>query len=200
MAIPTHITEKVDDVLHIYEKLDGEIEEFRAASLLRCAKGCGRCCDNPNVFATVLEVLPLAYALWQEDEAKNALLKISRCAVSKTCVFYQPDPLRAGHGRCSVYRWRPLICRLFGYSTKRNKNGQSQIVTCPTMKKVCATEIDQTSQRLRDGSLPAPAMQDYALRVFSLDPYLGKEQLPINEAVKIALEKVGWYIQNEKVG
>ncbi len=185
-----YLTQTSDDVLRLYEKLDQKIEEFKAVSNLRCPSGCGRCCENPNIFCSVLEVLPLAGQLWQNKSATRILSKIgeSGCGV---CVFYEPNPLKSGNGRCSVYPWRPLICRLFGYAAKQDKYLKSQLVTCPTMKSYCAKEYQQVVENLDQGKIISPLMREYTMQLLTIEPHLGIEQFSINTAVRIAIEKIG---------
>jgi len=205
-AMPSHEQERVSQVLALFSEVDEEISAFQKKSSLHCAEGCGRCCENPEIETTVLDVLPLAYALWQEGLAEDTLHKISGSDKMKIhdlgiepCVFYKPDALVAGNGRCSVYLWRPLLCRLFGFSVKNDKQGKASLVTCPTMKKLCEREYQNVSQGLENG-MNAPRMRDFAMQALSIDPYLGQEQLPINRAVKLALERVGNYLKNTKGG
>lgn len=217
--MPFHEQEKVRLILDLFRKLDEEINAFQKLSGLHCAPGCGRCCENPDVETTVLEVLPLAYALWQNGQAEDTLQKITDSvkiephrsqgksspqpdqtqspSENKPCVFYQPDPVVPGNGRCSVYLWRPLLCRLFGFSTKNNKYGESALITCPTMKALCVSEYQKVTEDLKQG-MKAPRMQNFAMQALSIDPYLGKEQLPINQAIRIAVERVGNYLDKTK--
>ncbi len=188
-----------DDVLRIYEKLDTQIEKFKAQSLLRCAQGCGRCCENPQIFVTVLEVLPLAYELWQSSKALQIIAQIKDNPLKQVCVFYEADRLISGQGRCGIYPLRPLICRLFGFSAKNDKYGQPHLVTCPTIKNSFAQEYQQAQMDMRQEKLKAPLMQDYAMQLLNVEPNLGTQQFPINQAVLIALEKVGLLNAQEKI-
>ncbi len=180
-----------NEVMRLYEKLEGQADCFKSASGLSCPQGCGRCCENPDIFVSVLEVLPLAYHLWQNKTAPIVLDQISALSSAGVCVFYKPDVLSPGHGRCGVYSWRPLICRLFGYSVKKNKYGQPKLVTCLTMKTECAKAYQQTEQNLSDGTMTAPFMHDFAMQLRNIDPHLGKEHFPINKAIEIAIQKIG---------
>ncbi len=185
-----YLTQTNDEVLRLYEKLDQKIEEFKVASNLRCPSGCGRCCENPNVFCSVLEVLPLAGQLWQNKSATKILSRIgeSTCGV---CVFYEPNSLKIGNGRCSVYPWRPLICRLFGYAAKQGKHLKRQLVTCPTIKEHCAQEYQRVVKNLDQEKITIPLMREYTMQLLSIEPHLGREQFSINTAVRIAIEKIG---------
>ncbi len=192
MVIAAHLIQTKNEILQLYENLKRSIEEFQQTSKLRCASGCGRCCENPDIFITVLEVLPLACELWQNQTALKVLVELENISGQQPCVFYQANPLKSGNGFCRVYSWRPLLCRLFGYSAKKDKYGQAQLVTCPTIKSLCSKEYAQAQINLSQGHLTAPFMQDYAMQLLNIDPYLGKEQFPINQAIKLAIEKVGF--------
>ncbi len=191
MVIPVHLLQTKNEILKLYEKLEQRIAEFKTVSRLRCAQSCGRCCENPDIFITVLEVLPLACELWQNQTALKVLSELENISGQQPCVFYQPDPLISGNGFCRVYLCRPLVCRLFGYSAKKDKHGQPKLVTCSTIKSLCSKEYAQTQINLSRGHLAAPFMQDYAMQLLNIDPHLGKEQFPINQAIKLAIEKVG---------
>lgn len=190
MPISIFQQEKIDRVLQLYRSLDSQVEEFKLKTSLKCALGCGRCCENPAVFVTILEVLPLACDLWVKGEALDVLAKI-RGERKGWCHFYQPDSTVAGNGRCQIYSFRPLICRLFGFAVKHDKHGRPSLVICSTMKSNCAQEYQKTTEDLNTGALKAPVMQEYALQIFNIDPVLGRELLPINEAIAEAIEKIG---------
>ena len=183
---------KVIALLKLYKKLDDDIRRFQKETALCCERGCGRCCENPNVETTVLELLPLAISLWQNGQAAKWLKKANQAGAEGRCIFYAPDPQRDGKGRCSVYLWRPLICRLFGFSAKSNKNGMPMLVTCPTIKTQYAREYEKARKMIEGGAF-VPKMGDYAFEAAQIDPPLGQEQLPINRAVKVALEKAGLF-------
>ena len=182
----------VFSLLRLYGRLDRDIERFKKSTGIKCAAGCGRCCENPEVETTVLECLPIAVELWRQNQAEDWLKKAEARQLSGPCVFYQPHPHMPGHGRCSVYPWRPLICRLFGFSANTDKNNQTTFVTCATIKKLYADQYIETQTRIGKG-LSIPAMFSYSLEVMNINPELGKKQLPINEAIKIAIEKVGLF-------
>jgi Fe-S-cluster containining protein len=196
MIISAHQQDSINKVQELFHQLDQEIASFKSATSLGCVNGCGRCCETPAVFVTVLEVLPLAYELWKNGQAL-AVLEDIRNDRKGWCVFYKPDALVAGKGRCTTYPWRPLICRLFGFSAKKDKYEKSELVTCSTMKEHCATEYDGASRRLTAGTLRAPLMSDYAMQVLTIDPALGKEQFPINQAIANAIEKINMVMREE---
>ncbi len=189
--ISPYVAEKVNDVLNLYAEVDGKIEEFKKVSSLKCVSGCGRCCENPKISITVLEVFPLACKLWQDKTAPAILAQIANGAIEGVCVFYQPDAIVAGSGRCGVYALRPLLCRLFGFSAKMDKYGNPSLVTCSVMKNHCVQEYEQVNKKLCERTLVVPRMQEYGMQLLYIDSYWAREQLPINQAIRIALEKVG---------
>jgi hypothetical protein len=58
-------------------------------------------------------------------------------------------------------------------------------------------ECNRTQEQLPKG-LEAPNLAAYAFSVANIDPVHGKTLLPINQAVKEAIEKVGYHLQNMK--
>jgi Fe-S-cluster containining protein len=181
---------KSQEVLRIYAEVDQAIECFQKNTSLRCVAGCGRCCENPQIEITPLEVFPLADELWRKKEAVSWLERIEHNPNQKQCVFYQPNLLSQGQGRCGIYPLRPLICRLFGFAAKADKQGNAQLVTCLTIKESQEKTYLKTLQQINNG-LSVPWMADYARRIQSIDPGWAQKQVPINEAIRLALERVG---------
>ncbi|MBF0504902.1 MAG: YkgJ family cysteine cluster protein [Candidatus Omnitrophica bacterium] len=189
----------IADIMLLYEDIDLKTLNFAHQTALRCKAGCGACCENPDIETTVAEVLPLAVHLWMLDQAENKLKAIQSKATGGICIFYHPDPLTVNKGHCSIYAYRPGICRLFGFCARRDKHGQSQLMTCKIIKENHAQACLETQERLRQGLLPALLLNIHASHVFNIDPAWGGKLLPINQAVQRALEKVGLYGFQEKL-
>ncbi|MCJ7771791.1 MAG: hypothetical protein MUP22_01515, partial [Desulfobacterales bacterium] len=80
----------VRSVFKIYEKLDNQIENFSRISGLSCPEACCICCENPNVEATALELLPMAqeiYLFGKEGEILEALDSRMK-QTDITCILY----------------------------------------------------------------------------------------------------------------
>jgi Fe-S-cluster containining protein len=180
---------KFQELFAVYARLEKQIRKFQGASKLHCKSGCGQCCENPHVETTVFEMMPLAHDLWKKNQAQEILKKIDD-ERKGVCVFYAADPSGTGQGRCTVYSLRPLICRLFGFSAKTDKTGAPQFVTCKVIKTCQAKEYARAEEMIQ-GGLEIPIMADFAREVARIDPSEGVRQLPINTALKQALEKVG---------
>lgn len=192
---------KIWGLFRLYRRLDRETARFRRQSGIHCAVGCGRCCTTPDIEATVLDMLPLAVDLWSRKQAGRMLDNIAAQEIDRTCIFYQPDPLIPGQGRCSVYAWRPLVCRLFGFSAKMDKQNKKTFVTCSTIKSLHPQKYDHVQRQIRQNTvagsrakqLAIPTMTDFVSQLAGLDPGIGQRSLPINLAMKEALHKVGIY-------
>ena len=181
----------------VYADLDEQISQFQKESGINCLKGCGQCCENPAVETTVLEMLPLAFSLWRTDKALFGLESAEKTNRLGRCVFYRPDPRVPGNGRCGCYSFRPLICRLFGFSAVPNKNRRSVWVTCLRIKKEYAQTVKKVQEKIDEGFF-IPIMNSYSMRIFGVDPSLGGRQLPINGAIAAAIEKVGLVLKYNK--
>jgi len=183
----------VRSVFKVYENLDKQIENFSRISSLRCPDGCGVCCENPNVEATILEMLPLAqeiYLLGKENEILEALdARMERTDAS--CILYQPDPEIYGNGRCLFYVHRPLICRLFGFAARKNKYNIIDFSPCKVIKEK-GPHLAQRAQIAITNQILPPMYQESALRVASVLPSMGFSRFPINQAMWEALGYFHW--------
>jgi hypothetical protein len=74
------LPEKVQGVEAVFEQLDNEIASFQGWSGLHCKFGCGKCCFKADIEATVLEFLPFAYYLHQNDLAFDWLERLRNSA------------------------------------------------------------------------------------------------------------------------
>ena len=74
-----------------------------------------------------------------------------------------------------------------------DKHGKKQLLTCPIIKETYAKIIFEIENNSTLEKL-IPKATDYTMRMQGLDPALSQE-LPINEAIAKALEKVGLTFQ-----
>lgn len=183
----------VERVLAAYREVDARIDRVREATGIACPEGCGGCCHSPEVECTVLELLPLGLIIYREGREALVAGRLERLAAEgdRTCAFFQPDPRTPRAGRCSVYAWRPLICRLFGFSARRTKSGDPELIPCAVMKEASPHAVARAEMGCRSG-LDVPNAQDEQMRIASIDPGLGGRRLPINRAIREALEHLYW--------
>lgn len=176
----------LDQLWRIYQALDEEIAFIKAKAGIDCLKYCKKCCATParNIEVSVLEILPLALALWQKGEAQEWLDKLDALEDEAPCVLFNNDPTQISG--CLAYPWRPLLCRLFGFSACLDKNGKPLAVLCKELKEH-EPDVETRVQRLVDAGLRIPVNSYYAQKTANIHPYLGQERYPINEALKKAL-------------
>ena len=180
------------------EAVYGEIAETFSAYQqqygLNCRSGCGECCLQPTIEATVLEMIPLALHLFDQGKAEQTLTQLEELTEPQGCFFYQKLSFDGKQGQCSVYQQRPSICRLFGAAGYRDKQGKTSLSVCKVIKADQPQPYQDTLIAMQ--SDPPPMMITAKEQVNELDYELGKQHLPINEALKQALEKVlfkAWY-------
>jgi Fe-S-cluster containining protein len=188
------LPEKVTAVKRVYARLDKEINTVQQSSGIHCLSGCGECCKKPDIECTPLEFLPLALELFDEGRAEQAWEELQKNSQS-LCYVFRPHITNFG-GMCNAYPNRGLICRLFGFTARTNKEGQRELVTCKFIKEQQAEDYDQLVADLKAGK-KIPVMSEYYTRLTSIDPTLA-EFYPINLAIQKALEVVMHYYAYRK--
>tara|TARA_R110002051_G_scaffold189613_1_gene258804 strand:- start:11356 stop:11964 length:609 start_codon:yes stop_codon:yes gene_type:complete len=186
------ILKKVRAVDSLYAVLDKEIALFQSKSSLHCKAGCGKCCTHAEVDASPLEFLPWALNLFLNGTAATTLddLKIKTTAI---CHIYEPlSVVDSGSGKCSDYQYRGLICRLFGYGANRDKFGEMRLATCKIIKETQAEHFEAAQKAMKEG-LYVPIFTDYYMKLSQIDFRLGNLIVPVNTALKLALEEVLQY-------
>lgn len=175
------------DVHRELRTIDAATASFAERTRLHCPDGCGLCCENPKVEATALEMLPAARELVSQGRADAVLDDPRIQSGTGICSFYEQGD-GPGRGRCGMYDQRPAICRLFGFAAARTKRGP-ELAQCH----VHYTHDPETTGRafdaVRDGE-PVPMFDATFRRVAGIAPDLAHEQMPLNRALRIALEKV----------
>lgn len=178
-------------VKKIYKKLNKHIKQYAKITNLKCYKQCGSCCENPKIETTVLEFLPLAIELWKKNKAEFWLNKLNQDNHNKRCILYQPDINIPDNGRCALYPFRALICRLFNFSGMVNKNQQIELIICEKIKNKNPELIEKINS-IPTNKLPIPIMRDYSFQIYNINQDIGAQYYPINEALKRALEITGF--------
>ena len=182
------LTEKVRAVEGVFNDLDAEIASFQQWSGLGCKFGCGKCCFKPDIEATALEFLPFAKHLHDSGLSQDWLNRLEE--TPEICLIL--NPTQATQGLCSEYKHRGLICRLFGYSARTNKYGGKELVTCSIIKNEQTVAYESAGERIANGE-EVPVMNQFYMRLHSIDHQLAQDFLPINEAIRRAIETVMQY-------
>lgn len=184
------IERKVQLVENLFSKLEQETAQFEQVSGLGCVSGCGKCCTYPDIEASPIEFLPWAFHLFLHGEAEKTIIELSKTK-SKTCLIYKPLSV-INQGRCSNYKYRGLICRLFGFAANTDKYGNLRLATCKIIKEGQAANYKNTAEAITQG-LYVPVFSEYYMQLNQIDFRLGNRILPINKALKMALEEVLHY-------
>jgi Fe-S-cluster containining protein len=166
--------------------VDAMIVSFRQQTGITCPPSCSLCCEYTRIESTVLEFIPLARALWDNGTAEEVYRALT--VDQSQCHFFtgaKPDSKTGGY--CSIYPYRGLVCRVFGYSTRREENGMVTLNTCQRLREVFGDIIEQ----IPAGSLQhMRPLRDSLYRDFSrIAPHWAVVH-PINTAVKRAIETV----------
>ncbi|MBP6230677.1 MAG: YkgJ family cysteine cluster protein [Paludibacteraceae bacterium] len=184
------IERKVQLVEMLFYQLEQETAQFTQISGIQCVAGCGKCCTYPDIEASPLEFLPWAFHLFLAGEAEKTL-SLLHDNDSPTCMIYKPLVIMDS-GRCSNYKDRGLICRLFGAAANTDKYGQLRLATCKIIKDTQAENYKATTKAISEG-LHVPIFTEYYMQLDQIDYRLGNTLLPVNEALIIALEEVLQY-------
>lgn len=186
------IEQKVRLVEELFDQLELESAQFEKASGLHCVAGCGKCCSYPDVEASPIEFLPWAFHLFLNGEAEH-MLDLLKENQSPTCMIYKSLSI-TGKGQCSNYKYRGLICRLFGFAANTDKYGNLRLATCQVIKEGQADKYTTTAEAITKG-LNVPVFTEYYMKLNQIDFQLGNLILPVNKALKMALEEVLLYYQ-----
>lgn len=183
IKLQMQLINKIRSVKRVYRQLAIHSSVFRKNSDLQCISGCTACCIKTDIEATVLEFLPAAYESYLDGSYEKVLesIEVHQNAGDGTCIFYQP---LNSEGGCINYQNRGMVCRLFGFSSKLNKYGNREFVSCRFIKEMVNPSV------LKSVIGEAPDMSAYYLKLFGIDPKLSIQYLPINEAIREALEIV----------
>lgn len=186
------IQEKVASVETLYQNLEIEITIFQKETKLSCVAGCGKCCSTPEIDASPLEFLPWAFHIFKTGKAEETLQELEQNTTS-TCFLYRPKSLTEfTSGNCSTYQYRGLICRLFGFGATTDKYGKLRIATCNIIKEGQKENFEKATTAI-NSNLSAPIFTEYYMQLSQIDFKLGNIFLPVNKAMKMAIEEVLQY-------
>jgi Fe-S-cluster containining protein len=186
------IEHKVRLVEALFDRLENEITAFQSKTHLHCRSGCGKCCTTPDINASPLEFLPWALYLFLNGKAEEMVTELND-KTNPACHIYRPiTVLDRNNGSCSNYRYRGLICRLFGYAASRDKYGELRLATCKIIKEEQLQNYTNTQEAI-DKGLYVPVFTDYYMQLAQIDYRMASVILPINEALKMAIEEVLQY-------
>lgn len=179
----------IEQVTSLYEEVDQKIRAFKKLSGIRCYPGCGRCCNSKNIEVTVLEMLPLVFHLYQNKQIESWREKLSDVTSweNKKCSLYSQRTTGSQLGHCTYYEWRPLICRLFGFSFIVNKFGDKMLYSCPIIKSKLGDQFHIITKEIQF-QWQIPATINYYFKIALIDSGLTGENYSLNMAIKLAID------------
>jgi uncharacterized protein len=194
MPTEREIETKVKLVEDVFRDIDRDTGEFCAQTGLHCKDKCGHCCLKPDIEAAVLEFIPLAYLLYREGTAETWLerLKEEQNKDNPLCILFS-NRLIEDKGFCTMYEYRPIICRLFGFAAMTDKTYRPKLVTCEIIKKEFPGTYGDAVSGIEKG-FPVPLMKNYYFRLMSIDLFSTQKRYPLNTAIRLAIEDVLFHL------
>ncbi len=166
-----------------------ETAEADAGNFPVCPHGCGKCCETyyPEVSAVEAEciALHLAATAWEMAMGGVACGDGKPNGTGGPCPFYRAD--NALH--CGIYPVRPLICRLFGFTSDTDRNGIVRFRYCRHMEREAGRTVPFHEMERVFGVIP-PAMGDYGVRLACLSTSDEGPHERIDRAVVQAIGKI----------
>lgn len=186
--------DKIKKIERVFKQLDRETDRFGKESGLKCLTNCNLCCLKKGLEANVLEFLPLAYYLVKNNLHDAALELID--THPEHCISLAKSQLPGQTAGCSIYEYRGLICRLFGFSGLKDKNSKLAVYTCSHIKNEFQQAFKNAGERINSG-MKIPMVTDFYYRIYFIDSQLANDYNPINESIRKAIEKVAYYYENK---
>lgn len=198
----------------IYQNWENYFKNIREKFNLNCPDFCNQCCDTDikNIQSTIFEMLPAAILIFEEifenqNNYKNFFKKnfeninlflfekntnlnpnlnnsLERFPDLERCLFYNKTENNWG---CSIYEIRPSICRLFGFSFKKDKNDKLIFSPCKVLK-----EKNSNKYLLSKNTIEKkyPIYDTFYQNILNLSPNLTNKLFNINIAFLKAFEIV----------
>ncbi|MBS11518.1 MAG: hypothetical protein CME19_07940 [Gemmatimonadetes bacterium] len=181
------LSEQILRIEDAYAEVDRETAAFARESDLGCPDGCGACCTDPNVEATVSELLPMAETVWRAGRAEEVIAWIEDGGEGSACFAYQASSPDGRQGKCGFYESRPLVCRLFGFSGNPDKRGTLRPALCWLMQSETPDDCQRVKDRVR-GEMTIPDGPAHAMKLFGETG--DTLRMPINQAIRKAIDRV----------
>ncbi len=183
------VYQKVQKIESLQKTIDKETMAFKHNAGIDCEKHCAECCRYHDINATPLEFLPFAWHSYRLGLLDQWFDRLENCESSQ-CIFAS---LIDGNWGCSIYPARGFICRLFGFSAATDKNGHPVFAACRVLKQKQPAMINNASQFVAGGG-KIPIMASYYRRLAAIEPALGTQFMPINDAIRKALEIIYFHL------
>jgi Fe-S-cluster containining protein len=186
----TETESRIRALLRLYNEVDSSIAAWSRRTPIRCPAGCGACCEHfePQVVSAEAELVAafLLQNIPPSELVRSLVVEeaVSPAATSqeqgRRCPYYSSLP--AGH--CAIYPVRPLVCRVYGFSSSVNKRGERVFRPCAHMG------FEHTlSEAGSESTLTAPP-PEFSESGRELALLCSTDLLPLGEAVAAAWGKI----------
>lgn len=182
----------IEEVEKVFEELDAHLGDTAKESGLKCPDFCGICCRKTDIEASPIEFLPLAAWLYENGKVNEFLSRLDH-PEHGFCACFDPGASEKGEWGCQYYEQRGLICRLFGFGFRLNRDSIPVLVTCKIMKQTQAVAVAKAGVMASLNPEKMPIFSNYFMRLLAIDPDLAVPQMPINQAIRVAIEKLYFY-------
>ena len=180
----------VSDVEKVFRELDEHLALTISKTGMKCVHLCNACCLNTDIEASLIEFIPLAAWLYESGKVDEFLARLDQSEETGYCVLFSPEAWKEGNWGCQNYEKRGLICRLFGFGYRLNREGIPELVTCKIMKENCPDAVAKARLSGLETPDDVPVFRNYSMQLYSIDPDLAIRQYPINKAIRLAIEKL----------
>ena len=180
----THYAEAIRQLEELYKEADEKISEWKKISSLGCAPGCGLCCSKfePEVLTVETDYVAL-YICYKKPELLESLASYRE---EKHCLFYDHD----NSEHCRIYPARSLLCRLFAFSALSDKDNNPAFHLCTYIEPELMKRIYKGKEIEEYFQTPLPLMQDYSIRLNSINAGADNTPLPFRRSIFQAINKV----------
>ncbi len=174
-------------VERVYQELDEHLNKVAEKTGLTCPIHCNACCHKTDIEASPVEFLPLAAWLYKTDQV-DEYLELLEKKTDGLCVNFSLESQSKGEWGCRHYPYRGLICRLFGYGFRLNREGLPGLVTCKIMKNTIPEAVGLANSMAASDPDNMPVFRNYFMQLYAIDPEMALKQMHINDAIKRAIE------------
>lgn len=181
------LVQLAESITEEYNNLTSHFSSFQKNANLSCLDKCGKCCFKTEIYCSPIELLPMALHLVETQKALEILDKINDETLSHCALLVVTDKQHF-QGYCGEYAHRGIICRSFGVSARHGKKGVDY--------SVCKIIKEEKSEAYRDllktehNYQEIPFIDSSKNQLTTLSPEFLEREYPINESLRIMLEKV----------
>lgn len=200
----TQIYSVFKQVETIYQKIQIVQAKWYEKSQFFCPEGCGECCRNFE--PDLLECEAVYMAVWLLQNQKETAQKVMDGNFpfnqNKGCPFWNEN----SPYHCSIYEGRGFICRLFGASGFRSKEGCTVWRPCKfypadllSKQKNSLSHRQFSHEELESifGVTP-PVMSDLMQQAVEIQPDQTETKL-LREILPTVLKRINWILQLKKL-